>query len=307
MEQILSILFYLISSKKDKNGLIPIYIRITLNGRRSELSSHRKIHPSDWDNMACQAKGASEEARILNNYLDSQKAKIYRQFNILESLGKPFTADDLKNRMTGKKVKHHSLIEVFEYHNNQLKQKIGINYAKGTYKNYSSTLSRLKSFLLFQYRKTDIFLMDLKYSFVTNFELYLKTQHSCGQNSAMKHIVRLKKIVNLAMKNEWLDKDPFRNYKASYEEVNRGYLTKEELTRLEEKAFTIPRLEKVRDVFVFCCYTGFAYADVKELTPADITTGIDGEKWIITYRRKTNHRSPVPLLPQALAIIEKYK
>jgi len=307
MNQILSILFYFKSSKKDKNGFVPIYLRITLNGRRAELSTHRKIHPLNWDNKACQAKGASEEARTLNNYLDNMKAKVYRQFNILESLGNPFSATDLKNRVIGNKIKHHSLIEVFNYHNDQLKQKIGVNYAKGTHKRYKSTLSRLKSFLLYQYRKSDILLSDLKYSFVTNFELYLKTQHSCGQNTTMKHIVRLKKIVNLAVKNEWLDKDPFRNYKATYVEVNRGYLTKEELTRLEEKEFKIPRLEKVMDVFIFCCYTGFSYADVKELTPGDITNGIDGEKWIITYRRKTNHRSPVPMLLKALEIIEKYK
>ncbi len=307
MEQILSILFYLKKNKKDRNGLIPIYARITLNGRRAELSTHRKIHSLHWDGKACQASGTSEEARTLNNYLDSMKAKIYRQFNILESLGQPFNADDLKNRLTGNKVKPHFLVEVFEYHNDQLKQKVGIDYAKGTHKIFKGTLSRLKSFLLYQYKKSDIPLTDLKYSFVTNFELYLKTQHHCGQNTTMKHIIRLKKIINLAMKNEWLDKDPFRNYTVTYEEVNRGYLTKEELKRLEEKEFKIPRLEKVRDVFVFCCYTGFAYADVKELTPADITIGMDGEKWIITYRRKTNHRSPVPLLPKALEIIEKYK
>jgi site-specific recombinase XerD len=123
----------------------------------------------------------------------------------------------------------------------------------------------------------------------------------------MKHIVRIKKIVSMALKNDWLDKDPFINYRASYEEVNRGYLTREELEILEQKEFTIPRLAKVRDVFIFCCYTGLGYADVEKLTPHDITTGIDGEKWIITFRKKTNHRSPVPLLPKAIEIIDKYK
>jgi site-specific recombinase XerD len=137
--------------------------------------------------------------------------------------------------------------------------------------------------------------------------MYLKTVKHCAQNTATKYLVRLKKVVNLSLANEWIIRDPFIKYQCTYKPTYRGYLNAEELQKIELKEFKIPRLQKVRDIFVFCCYTGFAQADVEALSLSDITTGIDGEKWIIINRKKTDGRSPIPLLPQALAIIEKYK
>jgi site-specific recombinase XerD len=243
----------------------------------------------------------------LNTYIDTLKTNVQKQFNILESTGKEITADTIKNAITGVSDKKHTLIEIFKYHNDQFRQRVGTDFVYGTYQHYVATLAKLNDFLQYQYKKTDFLLDDLTHQFVTNFELYLKTKEECCHNTTMKHIKNLKKIVNLALSNDWIHRDPFINFKCSYKETNRGYLTPEELEILTQKQFSINRLSVVRDIFLFSCYTGLAYSDVAALTNDDITTGIDGEKWIIIYRHKTGGRSPIPLLPQALAIINKYK
>lgn len=307
MNKTLSILFYLKNSKKDRNDLIPVYMRITVDGNRAEVSTHKKIITDNWDPSTGYAKGTGEEARILNQYLDGLKTKVNKQYNILDSLGKEITADTLKNALMGIADRKHTLIEIFDYHNDQFRQRVGTDYVHGTYQHYLATFSKVKDFLTYQYHKSDIILDDLKNQFVTNFEFYLKTKDNCCHNTAMKHVKNLKKVIRMAISNDWLQRDPFINFKCTYKEINRGYLTPEEMETLSQKQFSINRLSVVRDIFLFSCYTGLAYSDVAALTNDDITTGIDGEKWIIIYRHKTGGRSPIPLLPQALAIINKYK
>jgi site-specific recombinase XerD len=165
----------------------------------------------------------------------------------------------------------------------------------------------MKDFLRYQYHKTDIALDDLNFQFASNYELYLKQHDNCGHNTMIKHMKSLKRVINFAIEREWLDRNPFIKFKCKFDDSKRSYLSKQDLTKLEEKVFSIPRLQEVKDIFLFACYTGLAYSDVSALTPDDITIGIDGEKWIVIYRKKTGTRSPIPLLPQALNIIERYK
>jgi site-specific recombinase XerD len=282
-------------------------MRITIDGKRAEVSTHKKVITDNWDPSTGYAKGLGEEARILNQYLDSLKSRVNKQYNILDSLGKEITADALKNSLMGVSERKYTLIETFNYHNEQFRQRVGVDFVYGSYQHYLATFSKIKNFLSFQYHKSDITLDDLKNQFVTNFEYYLKTKEGCCHNTAMKHIKHLKKVIRMAISNDWLQRDPFINFKCSYKETNRGYLTPEELETLSQKQFSIHRLEVVRDIFLFSCYTGIAYSDVVALTNDDITTGIDGEKWVIIYRHKTGGRSPIPLLPQALTIINKYR
>ena len=311
MEHSMHILFQLRKSKINKKGLAPINMRITLDGSRLELSAHRRILPELWDNTLCKAIGTSDESVILNNYLNSLKTKVQRQYNILESLDKEITLEAIRNRLSGNSEKKHTLIEVFNYNNAEVKSKIGIDVTASTHKHYVVALNKIKLFIRYQYHKDDIILDDLNYAFITKFEAYLKTipfkTKVCSHNTAINHIKKLKKVVNMAIANEWLLNDPFMKYKCSYTKTNRGYLTPSELQTLEEKTFTIPRLQKVLDIFIFCCYTGLSWSDAEKLNTSDIKLGIDGEKWIIIYRKKTDTRSPIPILPQAMAIIEKYK
>jgi len=299
--------FRLNRNRINKKGLAPINLRAILNGKRFELATHRTISPDMWSDTTGLPLGSDEETIILNNYLASLKANVLRQYNIMESLGEEITIENLKNRLTGKKEKEHSLLEVFNFHNDEMKKQIGKSFAKGTYDHYVSSLRKMVRFIKFRYNRSDILLKELNHSFITSYEMYLKSQEKQSHNSAMKHIKRLKKVVNLAILNEWLQLNPFANFHITTQKTHRGFLTPEELHIIETKEIHVHRIQKVRDIFIFCCYTGLSFSDVEKLSHNDISTGIDGEKWLIIYRKKTGHRSPVPLLPQAKAILDKYK
>ncbi len=180
-------------------------------------------------------------------------------------------------------------------------------------KNYYTTQKYLEKFLKEKRKLTDIGLVSINYKFVSDFEYYLKTyipkdhQKRLGNNGVMKHMERFRKMINVALKNEWMEKDPFKAYKLKFVKYERGYLNDDELKLLEEKEFGIERLQSVMDLFIFSCYTGLAYIDTFCLTPSNIVKGVDGESWLITHRVKTKTPVKVPLLPKALEIIEKYK
>jgi len=307
MNQTLGILFYLKHAKALANGEVPIYLRITVDGKRAEHSIQRYIHPDNWNGKGGRATGNKEKFKSLNVYLDTVRAKIYEQQKTLLEKNELITAEGLKNGYLGISEKKQSLMVLFAYHNKQMEALIGKDYAKGTAIRYNTIAKHVQAFLEYQYKTSDIYLSQLNHKFVTDFEFYLKTIHHCGHNSTIKYIRNLKKVIRIALSNNWLDKDPFIHYKGSLEDVERTFLSSEELAAIEEKDFKIARLAEIRDIFVFSCYTGLAYADVLSLTKNQITIGIDREKWIYTHRTKTKTRSNVPLLPKALEILEKYK
>ena len=180
-------------------------------------------------------------------------------------------------------------------------------------KNYYSTERYLHSFLNEKLKLPDIYLKQLNYGFILDFEQYLRTYQpkraskTCSNNGAMKHLERLMKMVNLALRLEWLAKDPFRNYKLNFHKTERSYLSERELRLIEETTFSGAGYERVKDVFLFSCYTGLSYIDVKELKSKQLVLGIDGNLWIHTKREKTNEIVKIPLLPNAKEIIEKYR
>ena len=188
-----------------------------------------------------------------------------------------------------------------------MKSKQGIDYVYGTIKNWNVTLGHLKEFMKVFYCLDDITFKELELKFILDFELYAKTKWNCGSNAAIKHIQRIRKVIDDAIARNWLDRDPFYNYKGKQEKTNRTYLTQEELSLIQGTEMPFRRLEKVRDIFMFACYTGLAYVDIEKLTFDNLVTGIDKEKWIYTFRSKTGAKSNIPLLPFALSIIEKYK
>lgn len=307
MNQTLGILFYLKNSKKLANGEVPIYLRITVDGVRAEHSIQRTINPENWNGKGGRATGNKERFKTLNVFLDTIRTKIYEQQKKLLEKNELITAEGLKNGYLGISEKKQTLIELFEYHNKQMQALVGKDYAEGTATRYKTVAKHVQAFIEKNYKTSDIFLSQLNHKFITDFEFYLKTEKRCGHNSTIKYIRNLKKIVRIAISNNWLEKDPFLQFKASLNDVDRTFLSTEELTILENKDFKISRLAEIRDIFVFSCYTGLAYADVFKLTPDQITIGIDGEKWIHTHREKTKIRSNIPLLPKALEILKKYE
>lgn len=303
--QIYSIRF-VIKRGKSKNGKSPVVCRITVNGKRVEIAMKKSIEPGKWSAASGRAKGNSEEARVINMHIDLTTNEIMRHHNKLVIEGKPTDAQSIKNSFLGLTEKKYSLIEVFKYHNERMKAVIGIDVQLGTYKKFETVLGKIERFIEKFYNREDLYLDELNFKFITDFEYFMKTEDSVKHNTALRYIRCLKKIIILALNNEWISRNPFANYKCQYTRVNREVLTEEELTALWKKDIGIPRLDEVKDIFLFCCYTGYAFIDVEKLSRKDLARGIDGDYWIFTERKKTGVTSNVPMLPKAMEIIEKY-
>lgn len=307
MKYDLTVLFTLKKSKIDKGGEVPIYLRITVNSERVEVSINRKIEIPRWDAAAQRAKGRTETARILNDYLDDTENRIRRDYNALNEKGEEITATLLRDNLIGKNLKKYYLIQIFEMNNSLIKLELGQKYTSNTVDQYKTTLNRLKLFLNRENDCTDIALTDLDILFLRRFEIFLITEYGIAHNTVMKHLKQVKKVIHFAIGLGYLDRDPFVLHKTAYKQTTRGYLTVDEFQRIENYKFRVKRLDQVRDVFVFVCYTGLSYSDLERLNLDSITKGIDGKNWIIYERGKTGVRAGIPLLPAAKAIIDKYK
>ena len=279
MQYDLNVLFVLRKAQVDKKGFVPIYLRITVNGDRAELSVSRKIESQKWDAKLQRAIGRSESARTLNDYLDGLVNQVKRNFNVLLDKGYEISAPILRDVLTGKHKKEHTLIAVFEENNKLIKLEEGSKYVKTTISKYVTTLNRIKDFISINYHKDDLAFDELDVNFIRRFEIYLRTEYHINDSTTMKYLKNLKRVIHYAMEMGYIEIDPFRQYKTAYKQVNRGYLTAAELRILEERNFKIKRLDRVRDVFVFVCYTGLSYSDLKLLTPNSTTKGIDGKNW----------------------------
>lgn len=291
----------------DKKGLCPIYLRITVNGERAELSTNRKIEIPKWDSATQQVKGRSESARILNEHLNGLENKVRHDYNLLNERGEEIAACLLRDLLIGKHQNKYFLLKVFKENNLLIKQEEGHKYAKHTIDQYTTTYNRLEQFIKEKYQSTDIELNRLDLLFIRKFDIFLKTKYKIDHNTIIKYLKQLKKVIHFAMSLGYIERDPFFQYQTAFKEVNRGYLTIDELQRIETHKFRIKRLDQVRDVFVFVCYTGLSYSDLDKLTLNSISKGIDGKNWIIYEREKTGVRASIPLLPSAQAIIDKYK
>ncbi len=293
--------FTRLNSKKTDNALI--FVRLTVNGKRSEISLKRNISQKLWDKNKGKVKGNSQEARALNNYIQQVRNRLYDSFGELQKEGKLITVATVKSRYLGTDEQNRTLLQLVSYHNKTMQTVL----KPGTLKNYSTTERYLKKFIKKTYKVGDIPLKQLNYAFVIDYEQYLHKLPNLNNNGLMKHIERFKKLCKLGLKLEWLEKDPAVNYQLHFDKVERGYLTEEELYALETATLEKQTHKKARDIFVFSCYTGLAYCDVFTLTPEHIVLGIDGNKWISTQREKTATKVRVPLLETALSIIDKYK
>ncbi|WP_300441626.1 site-specific integrase [Christiangramia sp.] len=302
-----SILFWAYTSRA-KNEQVKIYARITVNGKRANISLKQKADIKTWDSVRQRSRGNSESSRTLNQYLDQVHARLvqcYQDFKFKDQL---ITAELLKANYLGDGKNSKSLQDLIAYHNNKI---TGV-LAKGSIRNFGITEKYINRFLKKSQKTTDVFLSQLNYEFICDFETFLHAYwpeghpRAMSQNTVMKHIQRLRKIIRLGYNLEWLDKDPFRRWKPSFERREREFLTQEELQKLETYIFLIDRLDRVRDLFIFSCYTGISYADLIKLTKMNLHFGIDGKKWIITKRQKTKTPVKIPLLEKAHEILIKY-
>lgn len=307
MKTKVSILFYAKKAKAAANGLVPIYTRITINGKRIELSTNRFVEISKWSTEAGKIKGSSEEARSINNHLDLLKSQIRDAEMQLIHKKVPITTETIKSKLLGVDERARMLVPIFQDHNNKIKELIGREYAPGTLERYTTSLKHTIEFMQWKYNISDIDITKIDHAFITDYEFWLRSVRNCANNTAVKYIKNFNKIIKICLANDWLDRNPFANYKSKVKEVERVFLTEDEIQALMNKEFKTERLTLVRDIFLFSCFTGLAYIDVKNLTESHISIGIDGEKWIFTHRQKTESASKIPILPITQMIIDKYK
>jgi len=307
MGDMIKVLFYVRTNKMNRKGLIPIYMRVTISGRRFNVTTSRYVEPAKWSAIGEKMDCKTEENQEVNDYLAVLRNKAFTIQKKLMAVDKPVTIQEFSKQWYGVKEAGRMLIEIFKHHNQQVKDLVGRQYSHATWKRYETSLEHTQHFMEDTYKISDIDVSQIKYKFITDYEFWLKTKRNCNQNSTVKYLTNFKKIIFICIKNSWLDRDPFVGYKMIKREVEREVLNEEELKVMTEKKLVIDRIAMVRDTFLFCCYTGLAYIDVKQLKRTEIVTGIDGAKWIFTHREKTETPSRVPLLPPAFAIIERYK
>lgn len=307
MKEKITLHFYAKSTKANSKGLLPIYVRLTIEGKRFEYSTKKFVEPTKWSPELSKLKGNSEEARSINSLLDFTRNRVNEiHFELLKDF-KSINVEEFKNKLLGVKERERMLIPIFEEHNRKMKELIGLEYAAGTYERYVTSLRHTKNFLFWKYNLPDISIDKIDHAFITEYEFYLRSEHKCANNTTVKYIKNFHKIVNQCLANGWLDKDPFINYKSKVKEVVREYLDENEIDTIINKDLHVERLGVVRDIFIFSCFTGLAYIDVKQLSADNISIGIDGEKWIFKDRQKTDVESRIPLLPIALEILKKYE
>ncbi|MAM19802.1 MAG: site-specific integrase [Christiangramia sp.] len=301
-----SVLFWVKQQTSESEGLI--YARITVDQKRVNVSLKRKVPLALWDHRAKRLAGTSAKVRHINQYIDRCQAQFYDCYQELKSQHKLITAKLIKSSFLGELTSQRTLSELLDYHN----RKIENTLAKGSIFNFGVTEKYIHRFLKEKLRTEDVYLHELNYKFICDFEQFLHHvwpkghYRAMSQNTAMKHIQRLRKIIHLGYNLEWLNNDPFRRWKPTFERREREFLSANELSNLETYHFPLERLDRVRDLFVFSCYTGISYADLIKLNRSNIHLGIDGQKWIITKRQKTKTAVKVPLLYKAYQLILKY-
>lgn len=286
-----------------------IYARIEYNKKRSEFSLECIVDPKHWNpEMQC-AIGSRELVKRINPLLDEARYKLTESYYKLKERNAYITADAVKRVYLGEDPTSNTLLSLFQYH--AINSKAVLKW--GTMKNYGATEKYVRKFLKQRYRTDDIQLCELNYQFITQFDLFLRTTdpldsfNPLSNNGIMKHMERLRKVVTMGFKMDWISKDPFLLYKLKFHRTEREFLIEEEIETLHTTELNNPKLERCKDLFLFACYTGLAYIDLANLSAQNIAMGIDGELWLRTSRQKTDTRVSVPLLPQAISILNKYK
>jgi site-specific recombinase XerD len=301
-----------LNNQRSINGTSPIYIRVFINGLKSEIATRHFVKQAHWNPKTSQMKSGSPNEITINTYLNDVRAQINQHYFHLVATKSEISAKILKNLFLGLdevgKSNEKTITEAFDYHNLKMLDMVKIGkISPQTLMKFKITKNKVLAFIKLNYNKKDFPLSELRLRFVTEFEHFLLTTQNINRNTTHKYIKHLKKVINMAVGLDWMNKNPFTQFKCIYVSPDRQVLNQDELDSLIHKELKIERMRNVRDVFVFCCYTGFAYADVFQFEYDAVIKGLDGEYWISKNRQKTGIRESVPLLPIALDIINIYR
>lgn len=304
----LIILFYLKRARTNAKGVCPILCRMTFKKERKQFSTGLFINPKNWKSKLQKAIDTSENSSQINTQLNIFSQKINKAYLTLKLQRDEFTVEDIFERYLNKKTrKQDFVISYFRQYLNKQKKLIGKDIRESTWKKFNYVCSEVESFILKHYNKKDILLNELTPQFLDDFEYYLKTEKGQKQVTINKEIQRFRKPIRIAVAEGYLDKDPFSLHKPGRVKKEVVFLSQDELDKFEKKDFSQPRLQLVKDLFVFCCYTGLAYNEMSKLEKKHLEIGFDGNEWIKIVRDKTNKEVAVPLLDKAKNVILKYQ
>ena len=309
MKSTYRVIFYLKKEKLKKDGTYPVMGRITVDGTQCQFSCKVNCKPEIWETKGGRATGKSVMARNVNMDLDKIKARIDKYYKEIVERDNFVTAEKVKNAFLGLEFRQQTLMTTFsQWIEDYKKQVAGGLKAQKTLDKYNAVYKHVGSFMQFHYHVSDMALKEIMPSFISDFEIYLKTEKHFVHNTANIYVKPIMMLMHRAHENGWVARYPFGEYKIGKAEVEKGFLTKDELQAL----MNIPQLNAkrslVRDLFVFCCFTGLAYVDLKNLKKENIVKNpVDGSLWIRTHRQKTGVAENVKLMPVPLAILKKYK
>lgn len=301
------VMFVIRRNQVNRDGKCSIVIRITVNGEYERLNSTLSIEPELWDSKAAKAIGRTQKILDFNKRIEEIRYVLQDHYYELQKTHGYVTAEMVKNAYMGVTAKAESLMPIYDEFLAETKKMIGINRSDKTYQKYERCKRRVVEFMKEKYNRTDIPLRELKPKFLTDFSVFLATKYKCRQNTVYKFLQLLRMVIIKAQRDGISFPDPYLSYKMTQEKVDRGYLSEDEVIAIATKEISIPRLDQVRDVFIFACYTGLAYSDLAQLRAENIKKMFDGKLWIVTHRQKTKTNVNVPLLPMAEKILRKYE
>lgn len=301
------VMFVIRRNQVNRDGKCSIVIRITVNGEYERLNSTLSIEPELWDSKAAKAIGRTQKILDFNKRIDEIRYVLQDHYYELQKTHGYVTAEMVKNAYMGITAKAESLMPIYDEFLAETKKMVGINRSDKTYQKYERCKRRVVEFMKEKYNRTDIPLRELKPKFLTDFSVFLATNYKCRQNTVYKFLQLLRMVIIKAQRDGISFPDPYLSYKMTQEKVDRGYLSEDEVIAIATKEISIPRLDQVRDVFIFACYTGLAYSDLAQLRAENIKKMFDGKLWIVTHRQKTKTNVNVPLLPMAEKILRKYE
>ena len=301
-----TILFYIRRAQMNKQGECAVMCRLTIRGERENFSTRVYTTPEIWDSKSGRIMGRSSKIMEQNKVLNDLQVTLSRHYYDIEQRNGYVTAEMVKNAYMGVTAKAESLIPIYKEFLEETKSLVGIQKSQKTYDKYDRCFRRVVEFMKSKYKISDIPLRDLKPMFLVDFEVFLATKKNCAPNTIYKFLQLLRMPIIKAQKMGIIFKDPYDGYKMKKEQVDRGYLKEDDVLAIASKEITIKRLDVVRDLFIFACYTGLAYSDLAALKPENIQKMFDGKMWIVTHRQKTKTNVNVPLLGPAQRILDKY-
>ena len=304
----ISITFLLARSRINSIGKCSIRCRITYQKKRYEFATGLFINPKNWSSKFQKTHPQNEDNDFINTEISLIKAKFNQAFLFLQVQDRDFSVEDIYKQYKGElTAENYTIIEMFNLHISKQGKLIGISTSVVSVAKFFQTKTHVKSFIKYKFNRSDYLLKDMTMAFITEFEYYLKAEKRFQQNTIHKTLQRFKQIVKLAVGLDYLAKNPFQLHVNRRPKKQVIFLSIEELKTIENYTFASSRLEKVKDMFVFCCYTGLAFSEMSNLEPKHIEVGFDGLKWIKMTRKKTDKEIAIPILSKAKEIIEKYR